>query len=169
MTEKNLTDKIVKERIKFVDINADNLSEICQLSNSLTESQKNCVASNAYSIAQAHYYPEKAWFKGIYLTEASIPIGFIMLDVVADDLPEVDKPGVYLWRFMMKYEYQKQGYGRECLDLISEKFKLEGKKTIYTSCVKEEADSPYHFYIKYGFVDTGLVEDNEQVLMKILS
>lgn len=53
-----MTEKNASERINFVDVNADNLSEICQLSNTLTESQKKCVASNAYSIAQAHYYPE---------------------------------------------------------------------------------------------------------------
>ena len=163
-----MVEKNVPERIIFVDIDAENLSEICQLSNTLTESQKKCVASNAYSIAQAHYYPEKAWFKGIYLADGSEAIGFIMFDLVADDLPEVDKPGVYLWRFMMKREYQKQGFGRECLDLLSEKFKREGKKAMYTSCVKEEEDSPYHFYIRYGFFDTGVVDDNEQVLMKRL-
>lgn len=163
-----MTDKNVSERIIFVDVNADNLSEICQLSNTLTESQKKCVASNAYSIAQAHYYPEKAWFKGIYLADESEAIGFIMFDIVADDLPEVDTPGIYLWRFMMKHAYQKQGYGRECLDILSEKFKSEGKIAMYTSCVKEEEDSPYDFYIRYGFIDTGVVDDNEQVLMKRL-
>lgn len=163
-----MTEKKIGERIKFVDIDADNLSEICRLSDTLTDSQKKCVASNAYSIAQAHYYPEKAWFKGIYLIDGSEAIGFIMFDLVADDLPEVDRPGVYLWRFMMKYEYQNKGYGRECLDLLSERFVKEGKKTMYTSCVKEEKDSPYNFYIRYGFVDTGFVDDNEQVLMKRL-
>lgn len=163
-----MTEKKIGERIKFVDIDADNLSEICRLSDTLTDSQKKCVASNAYSIAQAHYYPEKAWLKGIYLIDGSEAIGFIMFDLVADDLPEVDRPGVYLWRFMMKYEYQNKGYGRECLDLLSERFVKEGKKTMYTSCVKEEKDSPYNFYIRYGFVDTGFVDDNEQVLMKRL-
>ena len=50
--------KAVEQRIKLVDITKENLREICQLSNSLSESQKNCVATNAFSIAQAHYYPE---------------------------------------------------------------------------------------------------------------
>jgi len=163
-----MNESLVSSRIKLVDITADNLSEICKLSNTLTDSQKKCVATNAYSIAQAHYYPETAWFKGIYLIEGSVPIGFVMLDHVFDDIPESDKPGIYLWRFMIKLDAQKNGYGREVLDLIADKFKSEGKKTLYTSCVMEEADSPYHFYIKYGFIDTGLKEDDEQFLMKWL-
>ena len=160
--------KAVEQRIKLVDITKENLRQICLLSNSLSESQKNCVATNAFSIAQAHYYPERAWFKGIYLVQEDQPIGFVMLDQLGDDLEEEDKPGIYLWRFMMKREFQKQGYGRECLDLVEELFRREGKKSFYTSCVLEEEESPYPFYMKYGFTDTGKMDDNEHVLKKLL-
>ena len=47
------------------------------------------------------------------------------------------------------------------------KVKQKGENhEMYISCAMEEADSPNHFYIKYGFVDTGLKEDDEQILIK---
>ncbi len=155
-------------RVRLVEITAENLGDVCQLSNTLSDSQKNCVASNAYSIAQAHYYPEKAWFRGIYLNDQETPIGFIMLDTVADDVPGETEPCLFLWRFMIRKDFQNKGYGKEALDIVAEKFKAEGKKVFYTSCVVDEAEGPYPFYLRYGFIDTGMQEDGEQILKMML-
>jgi len=36
-------------------------------------------------------------------------------------------------------------------------------KPLYTSC-EIEGEQPYKFYIEYGFIDTGLFDDNEKVI-----
>jgi len=153
--------------IELRELNKDNFYDVCKLSDTLTESQKRCVAPNIYSIAQAHFYPENAWFRGIYLGEE--PIGFIMLDMIADDddIPMDDKPSAFLWRFMIAKDHQEKGYGRKVLDLITEKLRKEGKKTLYTSCHIEEAE-PLRFYLNYGFTDTGVFDDGEEVLKMTL-
>ncbi len=67
---------------------------------------------------------------------------------------------------MWDCDYQKKGYASEALDLVSSIFRNEGKQTFYTSCAlkEDEEASPYDFYIKYGFVDTGIKDDDEEVL-----
>jgi diamine N-acetyltransferase len=63
---------------------------------------------------------------------------------------------------MIAAEYQNKGYGKEVLDIIRKKCKDDGVKYLYTSC-EIEGEQPYHFYINYGFIDTG-INDGEQVL-----
>lgn len=148
-------------RIRFEEVTKDNLWPISKLSDTLTPNQKKCVASNAYSVAQAHYYPDNAWFRGVYLGDE--PIGFVMVDVQMDDIPEEDTPSIMLWRFMISRDHQNKGYGKEALDLIVEQFKDQGYKYFYTSCTLTE-EGPFDFYVKYGFVDTGIMEDDEELL-----
>lgn len=164
MSEKDLS----KYRIGFKEINKENLSDICSLSNSLTDNQKKCVATNAYSIAQAHYNLDRAWFRGIYLREKDKPIGFIMVDFVADDVPGETQPSIFLWRFMIAKDYQKKGYASEALDLVADIFKAQGKQIFYTSCVEKNDESPLPFYKKYGFENTNIEEDEEIVLKKLI-
>lgn len=59
----------------------DNLTEVLRLK--VRPEQEKCVASNAYSLAQAHFYPEEAWFRAIYADET--PVGFMMCSIEEDD------------------------------------------------------------------------------------
>jgi diamine N-acetyltransferase len=138
-----------------------NLAEVCKLSDTLSPEQQKCVAPNVYSIAQAHFSPDIAWFKAIYLDEN--PIGFIMVDTEEEEIPEEEKPCIVLWRFMIAKDFQGKGYGKKALDLVADKFRKEEKKYFYTSCVMAEI-SPYQFYLKYGFEDTGIMEEKEEIL-----
>ena len=149
--------------ITLVPITEDNFMAIAKLSKTLTPSQQNCVADNLISIAQAGL-SENAWMRGIYLGEA--PIGFIMLDLYPDprEFPEKNHRIIYLWRFMIAKEFQGKGYGKKALDMVAKHFGAQGVQILYTSCVKKEADTPYQFYLNYGFTDTGVVESDEQVL-----
>lgn len=156
-----MKDKISKPNIMLKEVNDDNLSKIIKLSETLTESQKNCVAPNVVSFAQA-YFADTPWFRGIYLDE--VPIGFVMLETFNKDLPEEDQPSAYLWRYMIAKDYQNKGYGSQILNQIIDFFTKQGYRTMYTSTVMEEPESPYNFYIKYGFTDTGKQEEGEQVL-----
>lgn len=62
----------------------------------VTKEQEQFVASNAVSIAEAHFSAD-AWFRAIYADET--PVGFLMLS----DQP--DKGEYFLWRFMVDAQY----------------------------------------------------------------
>lgn len=119
------------------------------------EGQTRFVASNAVSIAQAHF-SGKAWFRGIVADE--VPVGFVML---SDD-PE--KPEYFLWRFMIDARYQRLGFGRQAIARLIEHVKTRPRATVLlVSCVEGDG-SPIAFYESLGFKLTGAHEDNEAVL-----
>lgn len=105
--------------------------------------QKQFVASNVWSLAQAKFYPAYKPY-GIYLGKT--PIGFI-----------IDK------------KYQRQGYGLQAklalLDLLKKK-NIEKIYTTYTEHNSKMKDGN----IRLGFVETGeVIEGDEHVMVKQLS
>ncbi|MFA5471724.1 MAG: GNAT family N-acetyltransferase [Acholeplasmataceae bacterium] len=153
-------------KLTLKKVTAKNFDQIVRLSNTLTTEQQKCVAPNIASLAQAYVNQKRAWPRAIYL--GNQPIGFIMLALWDDDIPKDDWPAYYLWRFMIAKDYQKQGIGTRILDMIKQKCIKDGIKTFYTSC-DMTYDEPYRFYINYGFIDTGITDDDEQVLKMYIS
>lgn len=150
------------KRLNYREITKENLIPICKLSDTLSEGQKKCVAPNVYSIAQGsvHSY---AYYRGIYLDDT--PVGFFMLSIPNEETKESGEDNeFFLWRFMIAGEHQNKHYGSEVLDHMVEYGKSLGFTTLGTSCQMGEI-SPYDFYVKYGFVDTGKVDHGEQVLL----
>ena len=138
------------------EITQENLYEILELQ--VTKNQENFVASNAVSLAEAHFYPEIAWFRAIYADET--PVGFIMLeDDPANSL-------YHLWRFMIDARFQKCGYGRSALELAIEHVKMRpGAKALSTSYFPGEG-SPGKFYEKMGFTYTGEKDEDGELIMQ---
>lgn len=135
------------------EVTRENLRDVLRLK--VAENQRGFVADNATSIAQAHFYPESAWFRAIYAGET--PVGFLML---AD---EPEKPEYFLWRFMIDARYQGRGYGRRALELLAEHVRTRpGATTLGVSYVPGEGN-PGPFYHRFGFVDTGEVDEGENV------
>jgi diamine N-acetyltransferase len=134
------------------EITKENVYAILRLT--VSEHQRNFVADNARSIAEAHFEPH-AWFRAIYADET--PIGFAML---YDD-PE--KPTYYLWRFMIDQRYQRRGFGWQALRLIVEHVKTRPNAQVLLCSYVPGDGSPGNFYHKFGFVDTGEVDDGELV------
>ncbi|MCG8423856.1 MAG: GNAT family N-acetyltransferase [Proteobacteria bacterium] len=97
-------------RVSLRQVNRENLRAILDLR--VAPEQERYVTSNAVSIAQAHFYPEEAWFRAIYA--GSEPVGFAMLSL------KTDKSEYFLWRFMIDRRYQRRGYGRRALELLIE-------------------------------------------------
>ena len=151
------------ENQEVVDKNAQvNLREVTKenlwsiLSLKVTEAQNRFVAPNAYSISQAYFSPDEAWFRAIYADEA--PVGFLMLS----DNP--DKAEYFLWRLTIDEKNQGMGFGRRAIALLVEHVKTRPNATeLLTSCVPGEG-SPFDFYKGLGFTPTGEVEDGEDVL-----
>jgi catechol 2,3-dioxygenase-like lactoylglutathione lyase family enzyme/GNAT superfamily N-acetyltransferase len=146
-------------------VTSENLRAVVSLSETLTESQARCLASNEFSVAQAHV-SETAWMRAIYLGDE--PIGFVMVDLDEDDVPEEDRPAVGLWRFMIGRPWQRRGYGTQVLNQLVSHFAGRGIRTLYTSVVLDEPEGPYAFYLKHGFTDTGKQDHGEQILRLLL-
>ena len=143
--------------ITLQEITRDTVREILKLK--VAAHQEGFVASNAVSIAQAHFAPE-AWFRAIYADET--PVGFVML---SDDPV---KPEYGLWRFMIDAQYQQFGFGRRALELIFEHVRTRpGATQLFLSVVPGEG-SAGPFYEKLGFRYTGEVDDDELVMSRPL-
>lgn len=137
--------------ITFRRISALTVCEVCELSETLSEGQRNMVADNGTSIAEAHF-SENAWFRAIYAEETLV--GFIMLHQGSDWDDGIDCPGVYLWRFMIARPFQGKGIGKKAIELVVRDLKARGIRELYTSYGLGEA-SPEGFYKGLGFFLTG--------------
>jgi len=145
--------------ISLREITEETVISICKLSDTLSALQKKMVASNAQSIAQAHFN-KYSWFRAIYADET--PAGFIML---YDDPAE---PRYFLWRLMIAGPYQGLGYGEKAVQLLVEYVSTRpGAKELLVSC-EEGQGSPEGFYTKLGFNRTGAMQDQEVVLSLVL-
>ena len=139
--------------VSLREITKENLRDVLRLK--VAPPQKEFVADNATSIAQAHFEP-LAWFRAIYADETVV--GFVMM------FEDPEKPTYYLWRFMIGESYQGQGYGREALKLLIERVKrLPKAKEMLLSYVPAQG-GPQPFYQKLGFIDTGEMEEDEMVM-----
>ena len=123
--------------------------------------QKAYVASNAVSIAEAHFCPG-AWFRAAYVDD--IAVGFLMLfDPTIPGSVErepIARNEIRLWRFMIDQRYQHKGYGKKMLDLACEHVLRGGKAGRLLSSYIAGADGPEGFYLNYGFKKTGGFRNN---------
>ena len=139
--------------VSLREITRETVVAICGLE--VASEQKEFVADNARSIAEAHFQP-KAWLRAVYAGEE--PVGFVML------YDDPDAPRYYLWRFMIAVEHQGKGYGKEALDLLVEYVRSRpGATELQCSYVPGDA-GPGRFYAKYGFTETGEVVHGENVI-----
>ncbi|MBW4421922.1 MAG: GNAT family N-acetyltransferase [Myxacorys californica WJT36-NPBG1] len=138
------------------EITKENWRDILRLK--VAPHQEQFVASNAVSIAEAHFNPEVAWFRAIYAGD--VPVGFLMLE------DSVAQQEYFLWRFMIAEQYQGHGYGRKALELFFAHVKTRpGADAVETSCVPAKG-GPGPFYEKMGFVYTGKEEENGELCMR---
>lgn len=121
--------------------------------------QERFVASNAVSIAQAHFHPEVAWFRAIYADD--MPVGFLMLH---DDS---EKSEYYLWRFMIDHRFQKLGYGRRALEILLDHVRERPGATALTLSHVPGEGSPAPFYERMGFTHTGEEDEDGELFMRI--
>lgn len=142
-----------QSEVTLREINKETVGAICRLS--VADDQRQFVAANAYSIAQAHF-EEKAWFRAIYADES--PVGFIML---SDD-PE--EPSYFLWRLMIDSRYQKCGFGRRAVERLIDYVKTRPNADALLVSHGQGEGSPAGFYQHLGFVYTGEVDDGELVM-----
>lgn len=119
--------------------------------------QRAYLASNAYSIAEASFFPHLVT-RAVYAGEQ--PIGFMMY---AKPEPHDDQGEFAIWRFMISADHQGKGYGREALaSLLAEIRSHPGVKRIAISYIPEN-ESARLFYASFGFRELDIDEDGEMV------
>ncbi|MEI2607486.1 MAG: GNAT family N-acetyltransferase [Candidatus Promineifilaceae bacterium] len=134
-------------------VTKDNLHAIVKLT--VSDTQKQFVAPNVYSLAEAALEP-KAWPRAIYADET--PVGFLMMHL------DTVKPTYYLWRFMIGADHQGKGYGYQALHLLIEYVRRRPQAREMTLSYVPGEGCPQPFYQKLGFVDTGEVHEDENVM-----
>ena len=152
--------------IKLQPITWENYDEIIALE--VHESQKDFVASNQKSLAQAYVYWANNDYNflqpivfGIY--DCDVPVGFTTIAYEAGEggfASNNGQPRYNLWRFMIDKNHQGKGYGKkamkELIKYLSTKPRGEAP-TIYVSYASDN-DAARKLYESVGFVETGEID-----------
>jgi len=143
--------------IELRKITKDNYDECLKLQ--VSDEQKNFVAPNVYSLAQAWVYYETAYPFAIYADD--VMVGFVMLGYYAER-------NIYnIWRFMIDARYQKRGYGKSALQLsIKYLVKEFNADEIFTSFEPNNIVAE-KLYVSVGFNRTGEIEDDGEIVMRL--
>lgn len=143
--------------ITLREITKDNLRAVLRLE--VREDQRQFVADNRSSLAQAYVHPE-AWPRAIYADD--VPVGFVMLSV------DTEKHEYYVWRFLVGAEHQGKGYGRAAMGAVVEHVRtLPEAKELVLSFVPKPGN-PQPFYESLGYVLTGEEDEDGEKLMRLV-
>lgn len=142
------------EQITLRPLTKDNWEDAIKLH--VRKDQKHFVASNVYSIAEAHFNPELTPM-GIYAGETMV--GFLMVGL------ERGRDRWWLMRLMIDERYQGKGYGRESLRQVIELLRKNPTcDRIYLSYEPENISAEM-LYKSFGFRATGEMEEGEKVVV----
>ncbi|MFL5792072.1 MAG: GNAT family N-acetyltransferase [Actinomycetota bacterium] len=98
---------------------------------------------------------------GLY--DDDTPVGFVM---ISDDVDGPDYIAHYLWKLLIDRDRQRRGYGTAALDLVSTYFRDRGNTEMWTTAGEGDG-SPIPFYERYGFVRTGDIVFDDEVLLRL--
>ncbi len=136
------------------EVTAENVRAVCDLK--LAVGQERYVAPSSYTVAEAAYDPD-SWLRAIYRGDSVVGV----LDLTSSD---GNRSRPRLVRLLVDRDHQRQGVGRAAVERVVDRVRsIAGATALETSCVPGP-DSPRDFYLKVGFVDTGRVALDEQVL-----
>ncbi len=136
-------------RITLREVTKETVVDVCRLSPK--EEQKQFVASNAQSIAEAHFEPDYAWLRAIYAEDT--PVGFVMLGI------DPRESFAFLWRFMIDKKYQTLGFGRKALKLVLHHLRSQTNVCRVVTSYHQGQGDPSGFYKKLGFEEVDDQED----------
>jgi diamine N-acetyltransferase len=143
--------------VELREITSDTVRAICDLH--VAEDQREFVAPNAVSIAEAHFVPTH-WMRAVYADGE--PAGFML----TYELPEEGR--YYLWRFMVADGLQRRGVGRRAMELLLERWRSIGATEASLSVVPANPGA-IAFYESLGFELTGEEEHGELVMQADLN
>lgn len=138
--------------ISLRKITFDNFIECIKLEPK--EEQKEYVASNLFSLAEAYIALSNGY---------SIPMPYAIYDDEADEDDEDDETVYKIWRLMIDKKYQGRGYGRKAMEKALEIIRTfpYGKAELVVLSYKPENKTAKKLYESLGFKETGEMNDDE--------
>jgi diamine N-acetyltransferase len=127
--------------------------------------QERFVGSVRGALEEAAEYPQaKPWYRAVYAGDE--PVGFVMVSWnVPPEPPDIIGPW-FLWKIIVDRRYQGRGYGAEAVRQIAALVRAEGATELLTSYVPEDG-GPAGFYQRLGFVPTGDLDGNGEVIVRL--
>lgn len=136
-------------------ITKDNWRAIYKLTRTLTDEQRRFVADNGYSMLEALFEPEAFTTYGIY--DGETPVGLLMTGI------DAEANAYWIDRLMIGGAYQHKGYGRAAMQVILDQLREKPNcSAVYISFVPQN-DTARRLYERFGFEDTGRIEEGECV------
>jgi diamine N-acetyltransferase len=149
--------------ITLREVDGDNLDVL--LAMTLAPEQEPFVGSIAEALQEAAETPEgKPWYRGVY--DGDEAVGFVMLSWnVTPDPPDIIGPW-FLWKLIVDRRHQGRGYGRAIVHRVADIVRAEGAKELLTSYAPGSGN-PGPFYKRVGFVPTGDVDNEGEIIVSL--
>lgn len=138
--------------ISLRSITKNNYDAICDID--VAKHQQDLLACNMYSLVES-FFNEGYITRAIYQHDK--PVGFFMW-------VEASSEKTCIWRFMVDEKFQQQGIGTAALSLALEEIKARPTVKSIEICYKPDNPVAKSFYARYGFIETGMDSDGEDML-----
>ena len=148
-----------QKNVQLVKVDSKNFDALIDLE--VNEEQKNYVAGNIYSLAEAYATKAEGRFAlplGIY--DGETPVGFLMIgydcpDICDGEAPAYEKNSYLIWRFMIDKNYQRKGYGRAAMQKALELVRSFpcGESEYCWISYEPENEAARKLYASFGFVE----------------
>ena len=135
---------------------------------SVRDDQRDLVSANMKTLAEVPYEPGAAVWG---LWDGDVPVGLMaMVDPAGVQLhgPHLKPGAAYLWRLMIAAVQQGKGYGGQALRLAIATARGWGASHLVTG-VNDAPHGNRGFYEHYGFQSSGVVEEEDLLLVLDLS
>ncbi|WP_410769431.1 GNAT family N-acetyltransferase [Fontibacillus sp. BL9] len=138
--------------ITLKEIDRHNFFDVIKLG--VADEQRDFVASNLFSLAQAKAFPECVCLAVYY---DDVLVGFTMYCIDEEDHE------YWIYRLMIDTKHQSKGYGKAAMEKLIERIKEDKKHRIIYISFEPENVWAKHLYEKLGFKVDGRVIDGEIV------
>ena len=141
-----------RKMIRLTEVTEDNWLDVAALS--VAEEQKRFVAPAAGILARGYVYRD-CNARVFVIENDGVIVGAALIREFTDE-----PLGYDLQQFMIDARFQHRGYGSEALRLILDELRKEGHYDHVELCVKKDDEAAIRLYEKFGFKDSGYVDED---------
>ena len=138
--------------IEFKEITRENFNSVIKLT--VFDEQKDFVADNCYSLAQAKAQPECV---PLAICNDDELVGFIMYCM------DVKDKEYWIYRLMIDKKHQKKGYGRSAMQKIISLLQQDKEHSKVYISFEPKNDVAKNLYESLGFISDDRIVDGEYV------
>ena len=138
--------------MRLISVTENNWMDVASLS--VKDEQKGYVAPAIGILARVYVYRDCNVKIYAFENDGTI-VGIALIREFTDE-----PLGYDLQQFMVGEQYQGKGYGSQALQMILDELRKEGRYDHVELCVKKADAEAIRLYAKYGFVDSGYVDED---------